>query len=155
MLNETFGSAPIDIVAKIFNERIVTQSKAFVVLFIPVFTLSGAALFWRKRRYLSEHFIFATHYFTVVILFFIIFRFVVLMPGSIFLGAYNAIFDSLTSIGGLVLLGWYYGKAAKRFYQVTTAGAVTAALVNSFVFFLAMYAYRMLLFVKIIRQIHQ
>lgn len=157
-----FGTAPavdkitrsgmaFETLAMLFNTQVVTQSKAWIFVFVPVLTLASALLFVHKRRFFAEHLIFATHFFSFIILFYIGVNFLVNKPFMwLSQQQYNETFDIVSSLLGLVLIMWYYASAATRFYNVGKVYATICGLSIGVVFFTSIYGYRMLLFYKII-----
>lgn len=140
-----------DLLATIFNNQIVSQSKALIFLFLPLLTLACALLFFRRRRFLAEHLIFATHFFSFIVLFYIAFGLLVNKPFLwITNQQYNEVFDILSSLAGLGLIMLYCGIAIRRFYKVGRGYAAFSSLAIGATFLIGIYGYRMLLFYKII-----
>lgn len=152
VVNKTLaGGISMDALNLVFNAQVVTQSKALIFLFVPVLTLASALLFAHQRRLMAEHLIFATHFFSFVILYYLFADFLINKPYSwLSRQPYNETFDLVTSLLGLVIIMGYYARAARRFYRVTKKYAAISGLVIGVVYFFSMYGYRMLLFFKII-----
>ncbi len=146
-----FGSgANLNEVARLFNERIASQSKAFIVLFIPVFAVFCAVLFLKKKRYFSLHLTFATHFFTFLLLYFILFHFIIEVTNQYVFHLSVGNFDLLAVVLNLMVFVVYFALAATRFYLTKWYWAVVISLLMAFLFLLSLQAYRMFLFYKII-----
>lgn len=134
-----------------FNVHISEQSKAFLILFIPVIALGTALFFINKKKYFAEHLVFATHYFAFLLLYFVAQYFLVQLPFGWFTGIeYNSTFDLIVSVAGLLVLSVYFAIAAKRFYAVSGLKTVLSGLFIVLLFTFTLYAYRIFLFYKIL-----
>jgi hypothetical protein len=145
----------MDMVAMLFNERIGAQSKAFIILFLPLYAVVCALLFIPKKRPLVTHFVFTTHFFSFILVYFLLFHFIIeqvfyRMTG----GGYNEMADMGFGILHLIVFLLYFSIAAKRFYKVHIAYAIIAGVLVATFFFIALIGYRMFLFYKIIHSIH-
>ncbi|MEP7142510.1 MAG: DUF3667 domain-containing protein [Ferruginibacter sp.] len=141
--------------AAIFDERIITQSKAFLIFFIPFFSLFFSLLFLKKNKYFTEHLVFATHYFSFLLMYYIVFRYLVELPFSYFSNSgFNAAFDLISSLGSLLLLSIYFMLAVKRFYNISNVKSIASGILVAVIFTIGMAAYRMFLFYKIMYSIH-
>lgn len=60
-------------VTELFREKMSNQSKSFIVLFIPFFALACGLLFYRRKKPAGLHLVFATHFFSFLLLFFTLF----------------------------------------------------------------------------------
>ncbi|RYF85548.1 MAG: hypothetical protein EOO03_13105 [Chitinophagaceae bacterium] len=137
-----------------FNERMGSTSKSFLILFIPVLAVCIAAFFIGKRRYMAEHLVFATHYFSFVLLYYLAFHFIVEVPFWLLSPHnYSSSFDMSTSLINLVLLSAYFVLAARRFYNLSNLHSIIGGLFIAVVFVCCIYAYRMFLFYKIMQSI--
>ena len=140
--------------ATAFNSKMVTQSKVFIILFIPVLALGCYLLFIRKKKFLSLHLTFAAHFFSFVLLYFILFFLLVELPVSVFknpsdISFYDTVFG-LLSIGVFII---YLTLATRRFYKAHLAWCFVASLGIVGIFLSALTIYRLLLFYKIINSI--
>jgi hypothetical protein len=141
--------------ATLFNERIITQSKTFIIVFIPFFAIFFSLLFIKKKKYFTEHLVFATHYFSFLMLCYIAFNFLALLPFYYFLHAdYNSGFDLIYSFASLFLLAIYFVVAAKRFYSISNSTAIISGILITVLITFSLLAYRMFLFYKIIYSLH-
>lgn len=154
LANQRLTAAQMDTVALLFNERVVTQSKAFIILFLPLYALVCALLFIHKKRTIVTHLVFTTHFFCFVLVYFLLFHIVVEQVVHKLLNTdYSMVLDEV--FGMVHLLGFlvYFAIAAKRFYKVHTAYAITTGIIVAGLFFFVLMAYRMFLFYKIIHSI--
>jgi hypothetical protein len=132
-----------------FNEKMRLESKAFLFIIIPFLAIGGIIL--RRKRYFSEHLTFATHYLAFLLLYFTAIDLLISKPVYFFMKVdYNETFDTAKGLLTLVVMGFYYGFAAKRFYKVPMIVAALGSLFMMFLFLVALYGYRMALFFKII-----
>ena len=141
--------------SEVFNERMAIQSKAFIIFFIPVFAVGFALLYLHKKKYFTEHLVFATHFFSFILLYYIGFRFVVELPFVLIAKTnFSSTFDFVATMLSLVVIASYCTVAAKKFYGVSTVRAIVSSFLIVCIFVLAIYAFRLLLFYKIIYSIH-
>jgi Protein of unknown function (DUF3667) len=140
--------------SSLFNARIITQSKTFIIIFIPFFALFFSLLFIKKKKYFTEHLVFASHYFSFLMLCFIVFKLLAVTPFYYFSHSnFNSTFDSIESFTSLLLLAIYFVVAAKRFYSISNLTSIISGVLITIVILLSIYAYRMFLFYKIIYSI--
>jgi hypothetical protein len=137
--------------ASLFNERMATASKAFIVFFIPAFALFAFVVFINKKKYLSEHLVFVTHIFSFIVYYYILIYLLIQWPFYYFTGnSYNSFFDQATLLVNLVVIAVYFSIASYTFYKVKKWHAVLAGICAAFIFFITLFAYRMLLFYKLV-----
>ncbi len=155
IVDQVAGSeARLDAVAAVFNEKIVAQSKAFIVFFVPVFALACLVAFSRSRKFLVEHLVFSVYLFAFILLCSIASRYLLEWPIAFFFKTISrSAFDQVVTLVSTVLIAGYFAVAAKRFYQVTWRRAISGALLATVLFLVSIYAYRLLLFFKIIYSI--
>ncbi len=140
------------IIATRFNEKMGVQSKTFLFFFIPFLAIGGLTI--KRKMYLSAHLVFSTHFLAFIILYYtvasqLISRVFYYLTDQ----NYNSTFDLTYSLFSLVVFMVYYAIAAKRFYSVSTAKAIFGAVLTPFIFLIILYAYRFLLFYKIINEV--
>lgn len=141
--------------ATTFNERVGTQSKVYIVIFIPIFAICFALLFYKTKRYFSEHLVFATHFFSFVLLYYTFFTVLIMKPFYWLSGLkFSSNFDLITSLASLAILSSYFLIAAKRFYGPSTRFTIPKAIFTIILFMISLYAYRLGLFYLIITGIH-
>lgn len=130
-----------------YNADTKVESKEWVFAMIPVFAATLAVLFW-FRRYFFEHLVFATHYYSFVLL-------------AIFVWAFGFDFmvrplerarrlhinpeDAATLILSITLAVYLF-LALRRVYGTGTVRSVLRAAALSGTFFLNLQLYRLLLF---------
>ena len=140
--------------ATVFDERITAQSKSFIILFIPVLALAAALLFFRKRKQFGLHLIFATHFFSFLLLYFTGFILLIELPVHyVFHATQTDAYDSFLGIASISVFSFYLLLAIRRFYKTSWLWAFGSALMLSMVFFFSLIGYRVLLFYKIINAI--
>lgn len=135
----------------LFNERMATASKAFIVFFIPALALFAFAVFINKKKYFSEHLVFVTHIFSFIVYYYILIYLLLQWPFYYFSGNnYNSFFDQITVLVNLVVIAVYFSMASYTFYNVKKWHAALAGTCAAFIFFITLFAYRMLLFYKLV-----
>jgi len=149
-----FGSgADIYQISLLFDEKMMSQSKAFIFLFIPFFALACVLLFFRKKKYLTLHLVFSTHFFSFLLIFFILFHFLFEIPNRYLFHISYDTFDNIAVLINVSVLILYFSIAAKRFYKVKWLTAIIAGLFAGFLFINLLQGYRLLLFNKIIHSL--
>jgi len=150
-----FGSnANLPYLSALFSEKIASQSKAFIVLFIPVFALACALFFFYKKRPFGLHLVFATHFFSFLMLFFTLFRFLIELPRHYLLHISDESFNTFATAFNFVVLVTYFALAARRFYQAKWVWSWSTGLLAGFLFVIMLQAYRVFLFYNILRTWH-
>ena len=134
-----------------YNRRTSVLSKTLIFLLIPIFALLFFALFFRKRKYLVEHTVVATHFWS----------FNLLLLGAILPMATVALVrlfkamnlpaayvtnDAITSSVLQVCLGIYLFVMVRRCYGVTKWYGVLTASIIAWSFFHIVWLYRFFLF---------
>ncbi len=140
-------------VSLLFNEKVTSQSKAYILLFIPVFALACALVFFKRKPYFTLHVVFATHFFSFLLLYFTLFHFLFVLPNRYIIKMSIADFDQFAVTINLVVFVLYFTLAARRFYQIKWYGALLASGAMAFLFLMSLQAYRLLLFYKILHSI--
>ncbi len=146
--------ARFPVFAEIFNEKIASQSKAFIIFFVPFIALFLSLFFLRKKKFFSLHLIFATHFFSFLLILFTLFHFIIEIPAQYFLKEYSEDFDSFAAIFNIGFFTIYFILAAKRFYKSHLAWVIFSAILLVGFFMMLLQAYRIFLFYKIIPTIH-
>ena len=140
--------------ATAFNDRMVNQSKVYIILFIPVIAIATYLLFFRKRKYLSMHLTFAAHFFSFVLLYFILFFLFVELPVSFFYNPSDIpVYDNIFGFVTIAVFTVYLSAATRRFYKTRLAWCIIASIGIVGVFLSALTVYRLMLFYKIINSI--
>jgi len=136
--------------AKIFNEKVHIYSKSLIIIMILLLALFFSLLYFRQKRYFTEHLVFATHFFSWLLLFKIIFEplehllFLLLSrtglnisfaDGEAFWGLQTAIFVFL-----------YLSLAIKRFYDQSWLVNILKSAVATYSLLYIVFIYRFILF---------
>jgi hypothetical protein len=150
---EVSPQVPFGQVSAVFNEKLTAQSKSYILLFIPVFALACALVFLNRKRFFTLHLVFATHFFSFLLLYFTLFHFLFVLPNRYVIKMSTADFDVFAVAINLAVFIVYFTLAARRFYQIRWYGALLASVVMAYLFLLSLQAYRLFLFYKIIHSI--
>lgn len=135
----------------IFQQKMASQSKSFIILFIPFFALSCILFFYRRKKPLGLHLIFATHFFSFLLLFFTLFHLLLELPNKWLFHLPTDSFNLFATIFNFTALVVYFTLAVRRFYQVRWSWAILTGLGAGFLFILLLQAYRIFLFYNIMR----
>lgn len=151
ILAKATTDADFKTLAAAFNERVGTDSKLFIALFIPVLGLVFWPLFIRSKKYFTEHLIFATHFFSFVLIYFTAYTVLIVKP-FYWLSHVNfsSTFDLVTSVINMVVFAVYLTLAAVRYYGVSRLWGVVSSLITTVLFVVLLMGYRLLIFYKII-----
>ena len=155
ILNKVSNDAQFKTLAIAFNERVGTDSKLFIALFIPVLGLAFSLIFIRSKKYFTEHLVFATHYFSFVLIYFTAFTILVTKPFYwISHASFSSTFDMVSSVINMTIFAVYFTIAAKRFYNTGFTWAVGASVLTVILFAVTLMSYRILIFYKILWGLH-
>jgi len=134
-----------------FDEKIKSESKEFIFVYIPFYALIFALLFFFKRRNFAEHLVFACHFMGMYILFSILNYILLEMPFYLLSkDSYSQLFDNIDTLLVQIVILVYLFLAIRRFYKTTFVWSLFSATVLASSFFFFLQFYRMLLFFKII-----
>ncbi|HEX8332684.1 MAG TPA: DUF3667 domain-containing protein [Segetibacter sp.] len=152
--NSKFGNhADVEKITVLFNQKIVGQSKAFIFLFIPFIALGCSLLFFRKKKHFTLHLVFATHFFSFLLLFFMFFGLVVEFPfkrwSTISIDQYEIIALSII----IPVMLFYLLVSVRRFYKIKWIWCLLSSLCILYFFMQVLQMYRIGLFFKIIHSI--
>ncbi len=140
--------------ATLFNEKMNSQSKAFIILFIPFLALLFFLLFFKKKRYFSLHLVFAAHFFSFLLILFTLFHYIIELPFQLFIKNDSEKFDNYATIFNISIFILYFILAAKRYYKSHIAWIILSGILLAVFFMFLLTAYRLFLFYKIIPTIH-
>jgi hypothetical protein len=155
ILKKAHNDAEFTALATTFNSQVGTESKLYIALFIPVLALVFALLFFNTKRYFTEHLVFATHYFSFILIYFTLFTLLVTKPFYWFTRLeFSSTFDTVTSVINMVVFGTYFTIAAKKFYKVGGFQAFSGALITTVIFVGILTGYRLLIFYKLMWTMH-
>lgn len=134
-----------------FDEKIKSESKEFIFLYIPFYALIFLLFLFSKRRNFTEHLVFSTHFMSFYLLFYI-FDLVFIAIPYFYLSniGYSQTFDNMDAIFSQVFIFVYLTLAIKKFYKCSIGGALLGSLAIASTFFTLLQFYRMFLFYKIV-----
>lgn len=154
-----------DTYARLYDLQSSGYAKTLVILMVPMLAVLLAVMLTRRRRPLVHHLVFALHYYAWELLFISSIFLLVwgalteLIVGSIadagielsavvaeMGGGAEVIYWVLTEMPMIPLVGVYLYLATRRFYELSRAGALTAAVLLVPALLLITIAYRFLLF---------
>lgn len=151
MVREELGrrQMPLEEYRARFDAVIQNQAKSLVIVMALMFAFVLLPLYWRRRRYLVEHLVFATHIYAFFLLLLLVQRFAVL---PLFLAArrlgivqeYN--FDFSFTIIFLSVCGVYLYHAQRRVYQQGRAMTLLKCVTLAFFIAVIIQTYRFILF---------
>lgn len=131
----------------VFHEKMKSNSKALLVVFIPFMGLICALVLLGSKKTFGEHLVFATHFVTFFLYVVWLLSYLAQITYSLF---GNDNIDTVIAIIAGTVMSIYAHKASRRFYDLKWGKAFLVSLLL-LVFFIAFtLAYRMLLFYKII-----
>ena len=134
-----------------YNARTGILSKTLIFLLIPIFALLFYALFFKKRKYLVEHVVCATHFWAFnLLLLGVILPVATIALLQVFrkvhiLAAY-ATDDAYTSAFVQICIAVYLYRMLREFYGITRWYGVLTASVIAWSFFHIVWLYRFFLF---------
>jgi hypothetical protein len=134
-----------------YNARTGVLSKTLIFLLIPIFALLFYALFFKKRKYLVEHVVGATHFWAFNLLLLGVILPVVTIALLWLFGALHIPVSYLTDDGVAsaflqICIAAYLFLMLRRFYRITIwYGALTASVI-AWSFFHIVWLYRFFLF---------
>lgn len=134
-----------------FDEKIQSQSKAFIFLYIPFYALVFSLLFVTKRRLLSEQLVFASHFMSFYMILSVLTFLLISYPVrhlTNFGG--SQYFENVATFINVFAIFWYLMIAFGRFYRSGIVWSVLAAAFVALSFFTVIQFYRMFLFYKIV-----
>jgi len=132
----------------LFNERMKSESKEFIFVFIPLYGIISWLLFVRYKRLIVEHLVFATHFVAFTLCFFFLQTYLITIPFYFIQNSENV--DMISGIISCVILGWYFAIASRRFYKAHIIWSIVTALIIGVCVVGFIQVYRMVLFYKII-----
>jgi hypothetical protein len=138
-----------------FNEKMGTESKEFLAVFIPVFALGCLMVFHKNRKYLTEHLVFCTHYLSFILIYYTFFMLLVSEPYYRFFSdaVFNSTFDMTSSLITLIIFAVYFWTGVRRFYKASRWRALAGSVLISVIFLVTLYSYRLIMFFKIIHEV--
>lgn len=141
---------PFDEYRTRFDAVIQNQAKSLVIVMAPMFALVLLPLYWRRRRYLVEHLVFATHFYSFFLLLLLAQRFATL---PLFRAAYRSglmtqdyNFDFVFTLIFLSVCGLYLYHALRRVYGQGRALTLLKCVTLAFFAAVIIQTYRFVLF---------
>ena len=132
-----------------FDATIRNQARTLVILMVPLLAFALLPLYWRRRRYFVEHLIFATHFYSVFLLFLLAIHHlgIALLLGGIRLGLFASVNED-QFFGGIILLGSaaYLFAAQRRVYGQSRGVTLLKTLALVFAVTVILQLYRLALF---------
>jgi Protein of unknown function (DUF3667) len=134
-----------------FDEKIKSESKEFIFIYIPFYGILLSFLFFFVKRNLAENIVFACHFMGFYILLSILNSIFIELPFYYLSKAnYSQLFDNINTLLFQVVMLVYLFLAIKKFYKTSAIWTLLSAASISYTFFFFLQYYRMLLFFKII-----
>lgn len=133
-----------------FDAVIQNQAKSLVFVMALMFAFVLLPLYWRRRRYLVEHLVFATHLYSFFLLLLLVLRFVTLPAFlaahklGLVNGGFN--FDFTFTLIFLAVCGTYLYVAQRRVYKQGRAVTLVKCLALVFSIAVIIQTYRFVLF---------
>ncbi|MEJ7694763.1 DUF3667 domain-containing protein [Daejeonella sp.] len=150
------SDAEFEILATQFNQRMGVEAKAFLAIFIPILALGSWVVNYSRRKYFSEHLVFSTHYFTVMVMLYTVWALLVSRPYTAWFDPEESsrIADRVSGFVSILILAVYFSISSKKFYKISWARSILGSVIITLVFMGSLIAYRTLLFYKIIYSLH-
>lgn len=145
----------------LFDATISSQAKTLVVLMVPLLAIALHAIFWRRRRYLVEHLVFATHFYAFFLLAVTILSGVVTWSGptlaraAIDAGINRSFAEWFFDVGTILIVFLpYLYLAIRRAYAPSVIAAAAYSVVTMVTIVAVLQAYRLILFFTTVYSIH-
>ncbi len=141
-----------------YDEKTAILSKTLLIVLIPVIALLFGLLFFRKRRFLAEHLVIATHFWAFALVLIGILLPAVLVPVIYLLWAMGlptekVINDGTVSLVLQLVFAAYLYLMLRRTYAATAWYSAAVALAVSWSFFFFVWLFRYFLFEVTLRTI--
>jgi hypothetical protein len=134
----------------IFDDKINSESKEFIFIFIPLYAFIFWVFFFMYHRRFFEHLIFATHFVSLVLCYYLIQSYLIEMPTYWLVKDIDQnTMDTALRILLCTVVGTYLSFASRRFYKARVAWSIFTGLLVGGSFFYLVLIYRMILFYKI------
>jgi hypothetical protein len=134
-----------------FNEKITSESKEFVFVFVLFYGLVFYLLFFWKQRFFTGHLAFAAHFISFVLVWNLVSHYFIDLPFYVVSkNNYSQLFDNFASALTCLVVAVYLAIAMRKFYKVHYALSILVSLAAGLTFFSFIQYYRMMLFFKIV-----
>ncbi len=139
-----------------FNEKSDNLSKTLIFIMIPIQALLLWLFFYRKKPFYVQHLIFATHYFSFVLIYCLVMIAITLLAVLIqqFIPSLNAMYllnDGTFTLLGIIFMSYYYFNAFKKCFKLKMIYNVVLSAFFVFSMYYVLEIYRFILFL-IVRQ---
>jgi len=139
-----------------FNEKSDNLSKSLIFIMIPIQALLLWLFFYRKKPFYVQHLIFATHYFSFVLIYCLVMIAITLLAVLIqqFIPSLNAMYllnDGTFTLLGILFMSYYYFNAFKKCFKLKMIYNVVLSAFFVFSMYYVLEIYRLILFL-IVRQ---
>ena len=131
----------------VFHEKMKSNSKIFIVLFIPFIAIVSALLFISRKKRMGEHLVFATHFMSFILYLLLTSSVVTYILFSIVVVGYS---DAILTLITMLLTTTYSFFSIRRFYSTGLIWSIASAILIAFFFLSFTQVYRILLFFKIL-----
>lgn len=132
-----------------FDATIQNQAKTLVIVMVPMFAAVLVPLYWRRRRFFVEHLVFATHFYSVFLLFLLVLNSITALTFRFarrFGVVWSSNYDLLVSVLFLCFCGAYIFVALRRVYREGWAATLLKCLALVVALAVVVQTYRLLLF---------
>jgi hypothetical protein len=134
-----------------YNEKTGILSKTLIFLFIPIFAFLFYALFFKKRKFLVEHIVVATHFWTFILFMVgVVLSFatigLLLLLNVLHMHALYATNDGIVSSVLQICFAVYLFLMLRRCYGISKWYGVLTASIIAWSFFHIVWLYRFFLF---------
>ena len=131
----------------VFNEKMKSSSKVFIIIFIPFMAFMSALVFISKKKKIGRASRVCHAFYELCTLSLVSMSLVTYILFSIFNVGYS---DAAVTLVTLILISIYLFFSVSRFYSTGIIGESTSALLIAVFFLTFMQIYRILLFFKIL-----
>ena len=136
------GSPEFEVLRRRFDEASPRFARSLIIIMVPMTALLFAALQVRKRRFVVEHLVFSTHFFSFVMLYTMVLSLLTFpvseLPGPLV--------EEVFGTSAILLLGLYMFLGFRRNYGDGRYAAAARALVAVFGLYWVIVLYRLALF---------
>ncbi len=139
-----------------FNQKSDNLSKSLIFIMIPIQALLLWLFFYRKKPFFVQHLIFATHYYSFVLIYCLVMIAITLLAVLIqqlipSLNAMSLLNDRTFSLLGIVFMSYYYFNAFKKCFNLKLGYNILLTGVFVYSMYYILEIYRLILFL-IVRQ---
>ncbi len=136
--------------AKIFDEKVHIYSKSLIIIMILLLALFFSLLYFRQKKFFTEHLVFATHFFSWLLLFKIIFEplehLLFILLGRIGMDLSFADGEAFWGLQTAFFVFIYLLLAVKRYYNQSLIVNILKSAVVTYSLLYIVFIYRFILF---------